>query len=470
MKSNRLRELIDRYHLGIASEDEVAELDAALREDSQSRDIFVAAARLETNLYDEAINAVPAVESGGDPVARRLPLRAIGAVATPARSLKTPSTVAIAIAIALIALLALVFWPQHPADRTFVTLEQTRAALWESGDLPTADGSRLERGTLRLAEGLATLRFDSGAEVVLEAPATLVLTDAMNCELTRGTVVSDIPESAVGFRITTPSADVVDYGTRFAVSVYEETGETHTQVIEGRVQVEYAKSDEVVELTTGQRNTVIGETIGAATDDAEYEHQTIAAKPVDHGPGWTMLEPVKDAYTGNNLDHNSDVLLLVKRAIRGGRVNRIAYIGFDLKDINQQRIEEVELLLHFAPTGWGLAAHMPDATFSVYGMIGDVTNWDESILHNDRFPAALGTPEVVHLGSFTIPQGVQKGRFRVRTEALSEFLREHPTSEISLKVVRDTVARDNGTLVHGFASRRHPVLPPPTLAIRQQTR
>ena len=466
MNSERLRELVDRYHLGIASEDEVAELDTELREDSHARDVVIAAARLETNLYDEAIHAVPAVESGGDPVAGRLLLRAIGAVATPARSLKTPSTVVIAIT--LIALLALVFWPQHPADRTFVTLEQTRAALWESGDLPTADGSRLEQGTLRLTEGLATLKFDSGAELVLEAPASLILTDAMNCVLTRGTVVSDIPESALGFRIKTPSADVVDYGTRFAVSVHEETGETHTHVIEGRVQVEYAQSDEVVELTTGQRNTVVGDTIGKVTDDAEHEHKTIAVKPLDHGPGWTMLEPVRDAYTGNNEDHNSDVLLLVKKAIRDGRVNRIAYIGFDLKDINQQRIEEADLLLYFAPTGWGLASHMPDATFSVYGMIGDATDWDESILHNERFPVALGTPEVVHLGSFTIPRGVQKGRFRVRTEALSEFLRTHPTSEISLQVVRDTVARDNGTLVHGFASRRHPVLPPPTLAIRQQ--
>ena len=63
MNSNLLKELINRYHLGIASEDEVAELDAALLEDSQSRDIFIAATRLETNLYDEAANAIPADES-----------------------------------------------------------------------------------------------------------------------------------------------------------------------------------------------------------------------------------------------------------------------------------------------------------------------------------------------------------------------------------------------------------------------
>ena len=452
-------QLIAQWLDGSLTDDEQPAFDEWLKADDNNMRRFTDAVMFEQQIQSAtvAVEEQPAVASFNASVG-----------ATPARSLKTPSTVAIALA--LITLLALVFWPRHPADRTFATLEQTRAALWESGDLPTADGSRLERGTLRLAEGLATLKFDSGAEVVLEAPASLILTDAMNCVLTRGTAVSDIPESAVGFRIKTPSADVVDYGTRFAVSVHEETGETHTHVIEGRVQVEYAQSDEVVELTTGQRNTVVGDTIGKVTDDAEHEHKTIAVKPLDHGPGWTMLEPVRDAYTGNNEDHNSDVLLLVKKVIRDGRVNRIAYIGFDLKDINQKRIEEAELLLYFAPTGWGLASHMPDATFSVYGMIGDATDWDESILHKDRFPAALGTPEVLHLGSFTIPQGVQKGRFRVRTEALSEFLRTHPTSEISLKVVRDTVARDNGTLVHGFASRRHPVLPPPTLAIRQQAR
>ena len=440
---------------GSLTEAERAELDEWLKTDDDNMRLFTDAAIFEQQIQSAIV------------VAQKQPAAASFDASVGAAHPRVFSRQAFAVAAAtLVVILALVFLPQHPVDETFATLDQTRAALWESGNLPTAEGSRLERGTLRLAEGLATLKFDSGAEVVLEAPATLILTDAMSCELTRGTAVSDIPESALGFRIKTPSADVVDYGTRFAVSVHEETGEIHTQVIEGRVQVEYAQSGEVVELTTGQRNTVAGDTIGKVTDDAEHEHETIAVNPLDHGPDWSMLEPVRDAYTGNNKDHNSDVLLLVKKDIPGGRVNRIAYIGFDLKDINQQRIDEAELLLYFAPTGWGLASHMPDATFSVYGMVGEATDWDESILHKDRFPAALGTPGVVHLGSFTIPQGVQKGRFRVRTEALSEFLRKHPTSEISFKVVRDTAARDNGTLVHGFASRRHPVLPPPTLAIR----
>ena len=64
----------------------------------------------------------------------------------------------------------------------------------------------------------------------------------MKCELTNGTAVTYVPESAIGFRIITPEADIVDYGTRFSVTVFEETGETHTRVMEGKVQVEYTRT------------------------------------------------------------------------------------------------------------------------------------------------------------------------------------------------------------------------------------
>ena len=65
---------------------------------------------------------------------------------------------------------------------------------------------------------------------------------------------------------------------------------------------------------------------------------------------------------------------------------------------------------------------MPDATFSVYGMVGEVPDWDESIQM---------THDVVHLGSH---------------DAFDQC-RKHPSSEISLKVVRDTVELDNKTVV-----------------------
>ena len=453
MTDDELRNWIDAYLTGEVSEVQAEALSVRLREDETARDLFLQLADTHACLaVDETLWTQPPAEVAAVPNRFSFGL--------------WKSVTPWAIAASLVVLLTMSFWPRNPPDSTFATMKQTRAAFWESGDLSTADGSRLGKGTLRLAEGLATLHFDSGAEVILEAPATLILADAMNCELTRGTLVSDIPESAQGFRIKTPSADVVDYGTRFAVSVYEETGETHTQVIEGRVQVEYGQSDKVVELRTGQSNTVIGESMGDARDGANHEYRTIPVESDEYGPEWTLLGSAKDAYTGRVKGHESEVLLYVKNGLKGEKVNRRSYIGFDLDGIDQRRIEEAELLLYFAPTGWGLASHVPDATFSVYGMIGEAPDWDESILH-DRFP---GEPEVAHLGSFTIPQGVQKGRFRVRSDALVDFVRKHSASAITLKVERDTKPTERSGLVHGFASRRHPFLPAPTLAIREASR
>ncbi|MDA7874451.1 hypothetical protein N9B17_04715 [Rhodopirellula sp.] len=90
-------------------------------------------------------------------------------------------------------------------------------------------------------------------------------------------------------------------------------------------------------------------------------------------------------------------------------------------------------------------------------------DWDGSIAY-DRFPRDA---HVTQLESFLIPQGVPKGRFGIRTAALATFRREHPNEGITIKVVRDTPQKNDGGLLHGFASRRHPTLPAPTLAVGQ---
>ena len=394
-----------------------------------------------------------------------------------------------ALAASVVFLLSLFLLPKPKDDQTFALIKDSYSATWEGGDLTTAIGSRLRDGTLRLAEGLATLQFDSGAEVTLEAPVSIRLIDSMKCELTNGTAVTYVPESATGFRIITPEAEIVDYGTRFSVTVFEETGETHTRVMEGKVQVEYTRTGEIVALSAGERHTVKGNGFAIPPAETFRELGTIPDKPLQHGPEWTFFESSKDAFVGripNHLfvtddqevvdllkdsyvpdvhNHNSKVLLLVKNAISEGPMNRKAYMSFDLSDIDRSNIEEADLLLQFAPSGWGLASHLPDCTFNVYGLAGEVPDWDESSIR-DKFP---GTPETVYLGSFVLAKGVQKGRFGVRTEDLTTFLQTHPHSQISFMVMRETKETEYGGLVHGFASRRHPTLPAPTLAIRLKT-
>ena len=65
MKSgnSRIEELIERYQMGVTDEDEVAELEQALKENAGMREALIAAARLDTILYEEALNAAVDAES-----------------------------------------------------------------------------------------------------------------------------------------------------------------------------------------------------------------------------------------------------------------------------------------------------------------------------------------------------------------------------------------------------------------------
>lgn len=385
---------------------------------------------------------------------------------------------------ACIALVATFSWLQQPGDtsmaaqsiaakaESFVTIRQVRAARWESGNLPTAEGARLGAGTMRLTEGLVALEFDSGAKVNLEAPSELTLVDAMNVHLVKGTVVADIPDSAIGFRVTTPSANVVDFGTRFSVSVGALMGGTRTQVYEGLVEVQSKLSGEVVSLKTGQRNSVEKGILGAAQDSLSEPVWPTAVKSIQRGADWMRLESTKDAYTGRAKGHESEELLYVKNGLYKQSPHRKAYLSFDLGEIEPERIADAELSFHFAPTGWGLASYVPDATFSVYGLLSHDVAWGEDSLENKNAPAnviakgaGLVSTEVHKLGSFVVEQGVQRGDFGIDGELLTAYLREHGGSVITLIVVRDTTETEDGGLVHGFASRRHPSLPAPSLSI-----
>lgn len=390
---------------------------------------------------------------------------------------------------ACITLIATFGWLQQPKEtpvtgepteaktESFVTIKQVHAAIWESGNLPTSEGARLAAGTLRLTEGLVTLCFDSGAKVNLEAPAVLTLIDAMNIHLAKGTVVVDIPDSAIGFQVKTLAANVVDFGTRFSVNVVQATGETRTQVYEGLVEVQSPLSGEIVSLKTGQHNSAEKGKLGSAQDGLNEPKLSVDDQTTDHRPDWILLASTKDAYIGrayllggDEIEvHKSRDLLLVKN----GSVDRKAYLGFDLEGIKPERIADANLTLHFTPTGWGLASHVPDATFSVYGLLAHDVPWAEDSLKKNNAPAnntakgaGLVTAKVHKLGSFVIEQGVQRGDFGIDGETLTAYMREYAGSAITLIVVRDTAETEDAGLVHGFASRRHPSLPAPTLSIR----
>jgi hypothetical protein len=106
-------------------------------------------------------------------------------------------------------------------------------------DEPMVEGQRLSAGPLRLRRGLAVLRFDGGAAVVLEAPSELRIVSRVFAWLDSGRLTVRAPKEAAGFTVRAPASDVVDLGTEFAV-VVERGGATEVHVLEG--EVSYAKA------------------------------------------------------------------------------------------------------------------------------------------------------------------------------------------------------------------------------------
>jgi ferric-dicitrate binding protein FerR (iron transport regulator) len=380
------------------------------------------------------------------------------------------------------AVLALIVWLGLPprdgrATPYVATLADSKACKWGGGTLPTEPGARLPAGRLRLAEGLARVAFADGAEVTIEAPADLELVSPRRCVLHAGRLVAKVSPEAIGFTVDTPTAVIEDLGTEFGVNVRRGRS-ADVQVFSGKVDVRHRGSGRVEHMRTGESLSF------APGDVAEFdplaEEATLERSSRWADDGATRLIQVSTA-TGRGKDayiraptpkqEGPDALLLVKNTVP--ELNcRKAYIGLDLAPASGLRAVEAQLSFAFAPTGMGYASEVPDATFAVYGLADEALDgWDEKTIRWDNAPAnrpggaALDLDKVVLVGRFEIVQGVLTGTREVSGPALVEFLNRDTNGLATFILVRETVGSGRHDLVHGFAGKHHPDLPPPTLKL-----
>lgn len=382
---------------------------------------------------------------------------------------------------AVVSLLALlIIRPGSSSEPAFAMMASTESARWESGELPTSEGAKLKAGKLQLARGLATIEFDSGTRIVLEAPAQLELVGARHCRLDAGTVVVEAANRADEFSLTTPTAEIRNRSTHFAVNVHPGTGATQTQVFEGEVSVVPANGGDPITLTKGQRSFLGDEGEGQITEGLEEETWAANAIPRDRPKGWQTLTTSDgngtDGYVwgGKPNNHVSDELLLLKNSLDLSGPHRKSYLRFDLSRIPKGAIQSAELSLRFAPTGWGLASHLDDSEFEVYGIIDDsLDSWEYETMNWENAPANVtdsGTELVpaatIYLGKFDLPRGIHSGNYGIRGERLVDFLNRDLNRQATLVIIRTTMENRGGGLVHAIASKRHPTLPAPSLAVK----
>src|SRR5262249_17843172 len=111
-------------------------------------------------------------------------------------------------------------------------LVNAQNCLW-SGQEPTGD---MRAGkVLKLERGLAAIRFECGARVVLEGPASLELLSAHSARLRHGQLTAGVPGAAVGFAILSPRGRVIARGPEFGIVVSED-GAARVYVFEGKVE------------------------------------------------------------------------------------------------------------------------------------------------------------------------------------------------------------------------------------------
>ena len=455
---------IQRSLEGLLPPDEEAALRADVVRDPQLRSAYVDQAWLHALLRAHR-DALPAL-SDGRPTEPEL--------VEPARKPAPRSWVAATIAVAACTALLFGAWTLRTtprADEAIATLVQADGCKWAGSDLPTTTNSELGTGKLALVEGIATLKFKSGAVVTLEAPSTLEMLDAMHCRLIEGTLTAEVPESAHGFTIDTTDMKVVDLGTRFGLTSGA-AGNSQVRVFEGEVEIDGLADGRVKRITEGQGLSVSS---GATPQGQE---PTLGRQVLEDG-GWTAIPTSfgrgKDAYVRRGdvgAPHGSQPLIIVKHTdLPPGRNNeRRGVLTFDLAQVDVRSIQEAQLILDPEPSGFGFASLVPDSRFAVYGLSDDAhDDWDEKTLRWSAMPGCDDEgpgPGARKLAEFWIPRGGSGSPLTVRSDALAEFLRTLSNGLVTLIIVRETGETDSSGLAHAFASKEHPSSRPPTLRLK----
>ncbi|MCM2679765.1 LamG-like jellyroll fold domain-containing protein [Echinimonas agarilytica] len=112
-------------------------------------------------------------------------------------------------------------------------------------------GNHLGRGEVELHQGYSEITLNNGVVLVLEAPIKLQLKSAEQVILDHGKLIARVPPNAIGFRIDTPSSEIIDLGTEFGVEV-NQNGASKVHVLDGEIKARgnteqsyrHAKKDE----------------------------------------------------------------------------------------------------------------------------------------------------------------------------------------------------------------------------------
>ncbi len=96
--------------------------------------------------------------------------------------------------------------------------------------------TQLQSKEYYLKGGLAEIKFNDGAKIILEGPSRITFESANGAYLDHGKLTAQVPERAKGFTVVTPISTVVDFGTEFGIEV-DSDASVLVQVFKGSVGI-----------------------------------------------------------------------------------------------------------------------------------------------------------------------------------------------------------------------------------------
>ena len=109
--------------------------------------------------------------------------------------------------------------PAGPPPPVVAELADSIDAVWDDELTQPDEFGYMVQSRYRLNKGYASILFEGGSMVTIEAPAELSLMSRGDMELFRGKIYATVPERAKGFTVTAGGSKIVDLGTEFGVEV-----------------------------------------------------------------------------------------------------------------------------------------------------------------------------------------------------------------------------------------------------------
>jgi hypothetical protein len=125
---------------------------------------------------------------------------------------------------------------RHPDSLVGCLLTDANGARWAGDSAMPKLGGEIPPGWLHLESGAVEITFASSAKVAVEGPAQFKLTGGLAMELRAGKISTEVPKKARGFTLKTPTATVVDLGTRFGAIVGSDQS-SEVDVFQGHVNL-----------------------------------------------------------------------------------------------------------------------------------------------------------------------------------------------------------------------------------------